>query len=359
MKFLSSIRLWASALTIAALMLGSFGRVAFAATLTQISDFHQSVKISTATNHVITFLTPTGVDASTDTITVTFPAEYTIGTFALANVDLRVGDSGACGTATYTDKTLAVSAAASTWGTAWSGQVLTLTAPTNAASGEITANRCVKVYLGSNATAGGTGTNFITNPSSAGNYAVTVGGTFGDSGTATTVIVNDDTVAVTGTVANTLTMSMSANSIGFGGLSASAARYATTSNGSNTEGAGHTIAVATNGQYGYSLSVYGGALTYNGTTITNIGGTAAASSAGSEQFGIRLTASGGSGTAASPFNTSNYAYSATASVSNTVAASTSPSATTTFSVFYLANIANTTEAGAYSTTLNYTVAANF
>ncbi|MFO0702937.1 MAG: hypothetical protein U0514_03720 [Candidatus Andersenbacteria bacterium] len=177
-------------------------------------------------DHDLRFVTPTGVDASTDTITVTFPAGFTMGTFNVNNVDFAVGSTGNCVSASFTDKTLAASAAASVWGVAQSGQVITLTAPTNAASGEVPAGRCVQLQEGANATFGAAGASQITNPASANTYKIDIAGVFGDSGSTSVVMITDDQVQISATVDQTLTFGISANSIQFGTVSSAGARCA-------------------------------------------------------------------------------------------------------------------------------------
>ena len=162
-------------------------------------------------------------------------------------------------------------------------------------------------------------------------------------------------------VAQTLSFSISDNSIGFGTLSSSGPRFCTgDTNGSSSEVEAHTISVSTNAASGYTLYVRGATLTSGGNTITAIGGTNAASSAGSEQFGLRMTASGGTGSVSSPYAASGFAYAANASITSPVAsASNGDGATTTYSARYMANISSATESGNYSTNLTYIVTANF
>ncbi len=350
------------------ILLGPFAQVVYAAAALNLSDTMSSSKISTLSNHTIIFRTPTGVDASTDTITITFPAGFTMGTFALLNFDLDVsaGSQSSCsGVSFSTSKTLATAAAASTWGVGQSGQVVTLTAPTNAASGEIATNACVRIKIGDNATTGGAGAKQITNPSSAGSNAITLAGAFGDTGTITVTILTDDQVAVSATVDQSLTFTISDNSIGFGSLSATAARFATgDTNGTGSETEAHNIVVGTNGNSGYTLTVNGATLTCNAgstcgsNTIAAIGASNTASSPGSNQFGLRATATGGSGAVSVPYAAAGFAFD-TAAFPDEVAASTVASVNTTYSVRYLANIAVDKQAGAYSATLTYTATANF
>ena len=144
-------------------------------------------------------------------------------------------------------------------------------------------------------------------------------------------------------------------------MSASAASYATgDTTGSSTETSAHNLVAGTNAPSGYILYVKGDTLTSGANTITAIGASMASSTIGSEQFGIRLTASGGSGATISPYNFgTSYAYGATASVQDDVGQATGASANTTYLVYYLANIASQTESGAYSTTLTYTATGTF
>lgn len=170
-------------------------------------------------------------------------------------------------------------------------------------------------------------------------------------------------ICATALPSQTLTFSISDSSIGFGSLSTSQATYATGDNaGSATEVEAHNLTVSTTASSGYSLTVRGATLAAAdpSDTITAIGGTNTASSAGTEQFGLRLTATGGVGTVTAPYAAAGFAYNATDSTAVQVASATSgDDVTTTFSARYLANITNQTEAGAYSTTLYYVVTGTF
>ncbi len=157
-----------------------------------------------------------------------------------------------------------------------------------------------------------------------------------------------------------LTFSISDNTIGFGNLSSGAARYATGDNlGTGSETVAHTFDVTSNAPSGYLVTVSGATLTDGAKSINAIGGTSAASSTGSEQFGIRITASGGTGTASSPYNHgTNYAYDGV-TIPDEVASDSAAGDTTTYSVRYLGNISAITEAGSYSSTLTYIATGNF
>lgn len=158
-----------------------------------------------------------------------------------------------------------------------------------------------------------------------------------------------------------ITFSISDNTIGFGTVSPSAISYATgDTNGTGSETVAHTFEVNTNATSGYSVSILGDTLKNGSYSITSCGASCTPS-AGTEQFGLRITASGGTGAVSSPYNhASNYAYEATASTPDTVASAASgDSVTTTYSVRYVTNVAATTEAGAYSGAYTYTVTPSF
>lgn len=166
-----------------------------------------------------------------------------------------------------------------------------------------------------------------------------------------------------GVASQTISFSLSANSAGFGTLSPSGSRYATSdSSGSDTEVSAHTITAATNAASGYVVTVTGDTLKKSGVgapTISAIGFASATPQQGSEQFGIRVTASGGSGAATSPYDDLvNYAY-AGVGASSEIASSAGQSTDTIYSVRYLANISDATEAGQYQTTLTYVMTAEF
>lgn len=352
---------------VVALTLGSLlsFHAANAAALANVSDTLSTVQSSTAANHTIVLRTPTGAADTTDTITVTFPAGFTMNAFDFADVDLAwsAGSQANCTAPAYSNNaTLAATPAAGTWGAALSGQVLTLTAPSSAFATTIAANACVQIEIGTNATTGGTGNTQITNHATPASYEISIAGLFGDTGATTVNIISDDSVDIAATVAQSLTFSISDTAIGFGSLNSASARYATgDATGSASEVGAHDLVVGTNASNGYSLTATGTTLTNQATptaTITAIGGTAAASSAGTEQFGMRFTAAGGSGTVAAPYASANFAFD-TAAFPDQIASATGASSNTTYSARYLANIAANTEAGAYSATVTYVATANF
>lgn len=330
----------------------AFIPVAYAASLTTLSDTLSSAKISTLSNHDISFVTPTGVAASA-TIILTFPGSFSVAA-AMDFTDIDVLDNG-------TNVTLAASPSGATWGAVrTSATVITLTNGTTA----VTAGHTIRIKIGTNATNQTTGVRQITNDTTTGTKAIAVTGTFGDTGTISVQLVTDDTVVISGTVNQAITFSISSNTIAFGTLDSAAARFANTSTGSASDTVAHTLAVSTNAPTGYSVTVQGATLTSqqnSSNTITANGASPVTSSVGTEQFGIYATKSGGvNGTIASPYVTaSSFGYNGTASTAATFSSGTTATATETYSLHYIANIGATTEAGTYAASLNYVATANF
>ncbi len=169
-----------------------------------------------------------------------------------------------------------------------------------------------------------------------------------------------------------LNFTLSSNAVDFGTLSPVSTKYATggtLSGGSASEVEAHQITVATSGTGGFNLYIQGASLSNGGHTVTPIVCSGAAPSVGTEQFGIRLTVLGGSGTASSGTcsspNSGNYAgsgfsYAATSSTADIIGSYAGTALTTTaYSVRYVSNMSSATPAGNYSTSLVYVVTGNF
>lgn len=181
---------WLAAIGLA-LCLGSLP--VFAATLTSMSDTMSEHQVSRGGNHTIRFRTPTGVDASSDTITLTFAPGFGLSTITSGDVSLTHGPvSGE-----ETTETVAATAVAGVWGASVSGQVLTLTPPTNAALGEITALDYVIVKIGTHVLGG---THKITNPPIIGSFVLSLAGSFGDAGGMLLPIASADTVTIVASI---------------------------------------------------------------------------------------------------------------------------------------------------------------
>lgn len=333
--------------------------LAHAAALYNLSDTLSTVRVNYTSDHTIQFVTPTGVSTGQG-ISVTFPVGWTIGGLATTSIDFATSTSATC--SGFSDALVSDTASGLTWGFSTTTSSLTITSGTAV----IPANRCVQIEIGSNATYQATGSSTIVNPSSATTSILTIGGSFGDTGTISVTILSDDTVAMTGTVNQSITFTISTTTIYFGTLTSGGAKYAssTNSSGDSTETVAHTLAAATNASYGFTITVRGQTLTSqqnSGNTISAIGGSVASSTPGTEQFGIRATESGGTGvTVSSPYVfPTSYGYAATATTSSTLAVGTGATNTSTLSLRYVTNISATTEAGTYSANLNYVATANY
>ncbi|MEY2672063.1 MAG: hypothetical protein RL687_480 [Candidatus Parcubacteria bacterium] len=344
-----------SFLTIVALFVVSSGLmnplVANAASITSFTDTVTDLTASTAANHTIVFTTPTGV-ASGQTIILTFNNSTSIAA-ALDYTDMDVKDDGV-------NVTLAATPSGATWGAVrTSGTVITLTNGTTAVAG----GSVITILIGTHATNQSTGVRQITN-GSAGTTILSISGTFTDTGSLAIPIISNGVVAVAATVQPTISFTLSDNTIYFGNLASSGACFAQgTDPGAgacaSSEAEAFNMTASTNSPGGYSLFVQGATLTSGGNTIDDPD-TNTASTVGSEQFGLRLNVSGaGSGTVSAPYAAAGYAYAATSSVSDEIAAATAASLTNTYSVRYIANISPVTEAGSYTTNHTYVATGNF
>ncbi len=232
-----------------AIILWSLGlpslRLLQAASITGVSDVLSDSAPSAASNHTITFTTPSGIAAS-ETVTITFPSGFDISSLAVGDFDLSVA---------AVDQTLAASASATDWGVATSGQTITLTAPSSGTPAA--ANDELIIKIGTNATGG---TNQITNPSAEGSYEISIGGTMTDSGATRVVILT----AVTVSAAVNTSFNFSVSGVAAGGTVngepiTGATGSTTIPFGVLTSGSASTTAqlltVSTNAANGYSVTV--------------------------------------------------------------------------------------------------------
>ena len=323
---------------------------AYAAPITSVSDTMSSQTISATSSHAIRFVTPTGANNNTDTIIITFPSDYNFTSKTIGTVTFTHGAT----TGLESTEVLAAAPSATDWGAVFSGtqnRVLTLTAPSDGIGAAVLAlsDKVIITYNGTNSI----------NPTTPGSYTATISGTFGDSGDITNNILTTNQVDISATVPQALTFSISDTTIGFATLTSGAARYATGDTlGNAAETEAHNIIIGTNASNGYTMAVGGSTLTSGGNTVNAIGAANTASSAGTEQFGLRMTATGGTGAVVVPYAAAGFAFD-TAAFPDTAATSTSASANTTYSVRYLANITASTEAGVYTGLVNYVATANF
>lgn len=328
-----------------------------AASITSAQDILSTVTASASANHEIYFVSPTGAALNTD-IVLTFTGMTTTGV-AFDDVDIATGDSGNCETANFTERTVAASAAAATWGVANASPAITLSTPTSGA-GALSAGNCIRIKIGTNATTGTTGDTQIVN-GTAGLKTFTINGSFGDSGEISVYLISSDQVSITANVPQAMSFSISDNTIGFGTLTTANVRYATgNTSGATSPATAHDLQASTNASSGYTITVRGDTLTSGSNTITAIGASNTAIASGTEQFGVRYAATGtGSGAVVAPYAASGYAYDATATTTDVVAAATAPTELNYYNATYIANISAITEAGSYTATLTYVATANY
>lgn len=162
----------------------------------------------------------------------------------------------------------------------------------------------------------------------------------------------------------TISFSLSDNSIGFGTLGASAARYATGDGfgSSVSTDIAHTISASSDATGGYVIALSGSTLTCalcGGDNVDAIGATAVSSAVGTEQFGLKAAATVGNGTVASPYNNSSLWAFDTAAFPDLIATGNGDSVLTTYSMQYISNITATLKPGSYASTITYTVTGTF
>lgn len=161
-------------------------------------------------------------------------------------------------------------------------------------------------------------------------------------------------------LSQSLSFSISDNSIGFGNLSSSGLRYATgDGTGGSSEVEAFNFTVNTNAPSGYVVSMNGETLKNGAIQIDPIGGINSVPSPGTKSFGIRAVATGGSGVVSSPYDGVGFAYDAVSTFDSIASAPSGDGVTTTYSVRTVATIDELLDPGNYSTNLTYIITANF
>ncbi len=325
-----------------------------AAAMTSITDTMSRLKASTVANHTIKFVQLTGV-AAAQKVKVTFPAGFTMGTVDYTDMELAEGDTNNCSTATFTDKTLAATPSGATWGAAVAGQIVTFTSDTDT----ITADKCVSIEIGTNATAGGAGNAQITNPTAGNDIVINLATTTAadaniDTGALATSIISDDQVTVTATVDPTFTFTISSNSCALGTLSTA-----------NVQTCSVTLTTSTNAVDGYTTTVVGthvGDELYHADTVNYIpNATGVQVNAGSSEFGIGTSKAGVdivqetdcAGADGSPAADAESIDTNGDNVPASVASATGPVSGDAAIACFAGAIASTQAAGAYSATVTF------
>jgi len=331
-----------------------------AATFSTTSDVLTRIQESTAADHTITFGGNHSGVASNETMTVDV-SDFTSGVFAVTDVDLGTGAyAGGCDVA-FVQKALAATPSGTTVGVAFAAGVLSFSF---SPSDSVAANTCIQVKIGANATTGGAGSTFLTNPAATtASVTVSMPDSTADSGTAIIPIVaaaQADEVALTASIGQTISCTIEEDgnpgsyvtAADFGTLTTAAPRYATkgaASGGTTTEAAAYDINSTTNAVNGIRISVRGAILTDGSYTFATPTATPAA---GTEQFGMRAVSTGAVQTVAVTYGSpTDYGYGATASTTDQIASTTSGVAANTLAIYLVAENDATTPPGDYTTTL--------
>lgn len=338
-------------------------KIVNAAGLTYLKDTLSTLTKDAFADHEIMFTTADGVD-STQTIVITFPTDFdgeTGDPLDFSDVDFFVDSSPdqSCGDGTA-QTLVAASPGTDEWSAIFSGtenRILTLTS--GGASATVAAGYEVCIEIGENATGGAANAQYD-NPTTSGEKTITftVGTT--DTGSCPVYIVDDDSVAVSGTVLESLTFAITDIEITFDTLYSTKARYAGASAGSDSAVSGHDLEVTTNAGSGYTVTYNGATLTSNGNTIDVAAFTDDADGTpGNEEFGISI-ATDGDATIVTEYQytgTPNYKF--VAGTTTSIISENGPTAIETFSFYYLANIGGDTHSGSYTTAITYIATANY
>ena len=352
MKKFSKIRV---IILIFLLVLLFYPQITQAAALTSLSDTMSRLEKSpTNSDHTIKYTTPSGVQVA-ETMTITFPAGFTIGSVDYTDIDVSWGPTGS-----ENELTLDATASGTTWGAAFSGQILTITSDT----GTIDTTSKVIIEIGLNATSGVAGDQQITNHATADTYVISIAGSFDDDGKIAIVILDDDQVQLTAAVDPSITFSLSANSSAFGTLSTGSV---------TTSGTDITLTIGTNAGSGYTVTVRDAGDTsnpglYNSDASYIIGSTDSSYSdgpttlvAGTEGYGIYVSGTSGTPTVAARYNGGSGSQVGGLEIADTTIISriTSMSSSDTATIKHMAAIGSFTAAGSYADTLTYIATGNF
>lgn len=323
-----------------------------AANLTTISDTLSRIQTSVDANHTIEFVTPSGVNDSSDTIVLTLDDSgdaFNLSGVDYTDVDLAVDNDGNCD-GSWTDRSLGATAGVGQWGVDvnTTSDVITFTPPTDAVAGEITAGYCVQIEIGTNASGG---TDAITNPSVAGTYTVAISGAFGDVGSYSVAIVTDDQIDITASVDPTLEVVIGSNACALGVLTST-----------YIETCSYGVTVSTNATNGYVSTIVADGLLRNASDNINnaSGGTVVR---GTEEYGIGTSKSGQpilQNSACTDQDTSaSQPATALLTTPQQFANASGPISSDLTTMCHLASVDGATPAGSYAQVATIIVTANF
>ena len=326
-----------------------------------------TLKINTDANQEIMFTLSTEGNglASGETIILTYDSDFVTTDVVFTDLDVSSDPTpDADCTSGETDLPLVAGAAVTTsmGFVNTSSTVLTLENGTVA----IAAGAEICIQIGTNAA--GPGVNMILNPTTVDSFNLALTGTIGagspETGTMVITTVTDPVVVTTATVVASLTFTVDGDqTMGFGTLLTTSARWANTTSGAGSTEVAHTMTAGTNSTSGYTVTYNGTALVSGGDKISDTGDTTISGDAdgepGTEEFAISVTVSDNAGIASGYENGSNN-FKFVESVTTTLVSETIASAAETISVYYIANIAPNTEAHTdYTSSITYTATGNF
>ncbi|MGA2667043.1 MAG: hypothetical protein ABSE91_03050 [Patescibacteria group bacterium] len=332
------------------------------ASITAISDTMSRDQISQNSSHAIKFTTGGAIAISGDTIAIVFPSDFNFTSAVSTDLTFTHGSSTGL---EHTSTIVAGAPGSATWGAVFSGtsnRTLTLTAPTSADPNPIAANdKLIISYASTHAVNGSTATTYLPTIQLTGTDCAA-----GPTSYAITLLTNDQ-VTVSTTIDPYLTLTLTTTSVSLTKSGGGNPTYQSGGTGYNQSTA-NTLAAGTNGTSGYTITYNGDTLKSGSNSIAAMA-SAGASSYGTAQFGINLEANttpstganptgSGSGTPASDYGTAN-SFRYVVNTATPLASASAPTASNTFTVSYIANVASTTPAGAYSTTITYICTGNF
>jgi hypothetical protein len=341
------------------------------------SDTLSEPRPSTTSNHTVVFTVNNAIYGSSmsgsSTLTLMLPNGFSIP------VGMDCGDVDAATSVPFSFNYPACRATATAWGFSATGSVIMLVPPSGTGVYVPTSTQ-VTIKIGSNATVGQQGSHWITNPSSAGVYTISVGGTFGGSGNILVAIISG--VDVSATIAESLSLSVSSISAGActadDGATITAINTGATSVPFGTVSANtfyqgcQDLVVSTNAGNGYSLTLQQSSKmrTASGTPIPDTtcdGGTCTESTAAA------WTDAAKNGLGHTCFNQSNHdcnsAYSngvnfrqaadtSTGETAQTLMTSSTP-ATATGRVKYRLSVGSGQTAGTYTNLITYIITGTY
>ncbi len=328
-----------------------------AALVSVFSDTLSTIKESVVANHTLTFTINDAIDAS-DTFTIDFPDTFSTTGFANSDDnDYDVTDDGGEVEVVASGGCAANRIEITTVNTSTDTFTFTLCSGSSA----IATSSVIVVEIGTHAAAHGTGDTQITNQTATENGSdalLTIGGTFGGTGTVALEIVTDNDVTVNATVDPRITCA-------FAGLTTTFASLAgpVTTSDTNT-----TITISTNAPNGFALSVRDEGSgsnpgLYKSTSPTYLIGSADGSFANTvtltsdvDGFGIQGSTAGGSGAAVTidaRYDQSGNAVGGLERTATSLATATGAVASRVITVVHKAAVSGLAPAGAYTDTLTY------